>query len=284
MTKSLTTELHERFPDLTKAEKAVASYVLTHMKGVPFETAASIAENVGVSPMTVSRFLRTLGFNGLSELKDRLKSELGAAPLLISDRVNRIRKGSSGDAKLWDNFDLEVQSTLNVYELRDTPGWKRAVDILAGSSDVFVAGYQTISGIASDFSARLDYIRPNTSFLDERNGTFSELLAARRKSPCLTLFEMRRYTSLSHQLSRAAVDAGIALIIICDNHCYWAHDYTENVLPVSTDSHLFWDSQVPFLSLTNLLLDDIVARLGKKVADRIQIMRELQDRFGAFRD
>jgi hypothetical protein len=138
--------------------------------------------------------------------------------------------------------------------------------ILAGSSDVFVAGYQTIRGMASDFSARLDYIRPNTSLLDERNGTFSELLAARKKSPCLTLFEMRRYTSLSHELSRAAVDAGIALIIICDNHCYWARDYNENVLRLSTDSHLFWDSQVSFLSLTNLLLDDIVARLGKKVA------------------
>jgi DNA-binding MurR/RpiR family transcriptional regulator len=284
MTKGLAAELHESFPNLTKAEKAVASYVLTHMKGLPFETAASIAENVGVSPMTVSRFLRALGFNGLGELKDRMRTELNAAPLLISDRVKRIRKEASRDSKQWDNFELEMQSTFNVYELRDTLVWKQAVDVLVGSSDVFVAGYQTISGIASDFAARLDYVRPNTHFLDGRNGTFSELLAGQKRAPCLALFEMRRYTNLSHEVSRAAIDAGIPLIMICDNHCYWARDYTQCVLPVSTESHLFWDSQAPFLSLTNLLLDDVIARLGDKVAERIQIMRELQDRFGAFRD
>jgi DNA-binding MurR/RpiR family transcriptional regulator len=284
MTERLIAQLRQQFPALSKAEKAVASYILTHLKSLPFETAASIAESVGVSPMTVSRFLRTQGYKGLSDLKDKMRTELDATPLLISDRVNRIRKESSRDAKLWDDFELEIRATAGVYELRGTPAWTRAVDILGSSSDVFIAGFQTISGIASDFAGRLDYIRPNTRFLDGRSGTFSELLAGQAHSPCLVLFEMRRYTKLSHQLSQAAVDAEIPVIIICDNHCYWAHDYTEDVLSVSTDSHMFWDSQAPFLSLVNLLLHDLIARLGDKVTGRIQAMRRLQERFEAFQD
>ncbi|QEX15712.1 RpiR family transcriptional regulator [Hypericibacter terrae] len=284
MKAGLTNRLRKEFSGLSKAEKAVASYMLTNMSSLPFETAASIAESVGVSQMTVSRFLRALGYRGLSDLKDKMRNELDTTPLLISDRVDRIRKQSSRDSKLWDNFELEMQATIGVYELRATRAWKRSIEILAKRSDVYVAGFQTIAGIASDFAARLDYVRPNVRLLDRGNGTFAELLAGQASAPCLVLFEMRRYTRLSHQLARSAVDAGIPVIIICDNHCHWARDYTEEVLSVSTDSHLFWDSQAPFLSLVNLLFDDLIARLGDKVAERIRAMRELQDRFEAFQD
>jgi DNA-binding MurR/RpiR family transcriptional regulator len=87
--------------------------------------------------------------------------------------------------------------------------WKRVVEALAASSDVFVTGFQTISGIASDFAGRLDYIRPNVRFLDGKNGTFSELLAGCGRRPCLTLFEMRRYAKLSLWLAEAAREAGL---------------------------------------------------------------------------
>ncbi len=284
MTEKLAKRLRRTFPDLTKSEKAVASYLLAHMKRLPFETAASIADNVGVSPMTVSRFLRALGYRGLNELKASLRSDLASAPLLISDRVDRIRKDSAADTRLGSNLDLDIQATVGVYELRAAPAWKRAADMLCNSREVFVAGFQTISGIASDFAARLDYVRPGASLLDDKSGTFSELFAGTDESRALVLFEMRRYTKLSHQLARAASEARIPLAIICDNHCYWARDFTENVLSVSTESELFWDSQAPFLTLTNLLLDDVIAQLGDQVAKRIQEMRRLQDRFEAFID
>jgi DNA-binding MurR/RpiR family transcriptional regulator len=282
MKTGLADRLRNEFSNLSKAEKAVVSYMLANMNGLPFETAASIAENVGVSQMTVSRFLRMLGYRGLSDLKEKMRNELDATPLLISDRVDRIRKQSAKDGKVWENFELEMQATIGVYELRGTKAWKRVLDMLATRSHLFIAGFQTISGIASDFAGRLDYVRPNTKFLDRSTGTFSDLLAGQASSPCLVLFEMRRYTKVSYQLAQACVDAGIPVIIICDNHCYWARDYTEDVLMVTTDSHLFWDSQAPFLSLVNLLMDDLIARLGNKVADRIRAMRKLQDQFEAF--
>ena len=73
--------------------------------------------------MTVSRFLRGLGYNGLSELKEQLRTELESTPLLISDRLARIRKASKRDSKLWENFDLEIMATLGVYELLGGTVW-----------------------------------------------------------------------------------------------------------------------------------------------------------------
>ena len=175
-------------------------------------------------------------------------------------------------------------ATLSVYELIGGDVWKRAVAKLADSSHVFVTGYQTIGGIAADFVARLECLRPGARFLDGRNGSFGELLADDMASPCLVLFEMRRYTKASLQLAAAARDASIPLIAICDTHCYWARDYTDLVLSVSTQSQLFWDNQAPFLSLSNLLLNSVIEKLGDAIEPRLRKLRALQDRFEAFHD
>lgn len=282
MTEPLADKLRKAFPDLTKSEKAVATYLLAHMQQLPYETAASIADSVGVSQMTVSRFLRTLGYKGLSDLKERLRAYMAATPLLVSDRVDRIRTDPGADARLANNLERELQATVAVYELRHSPSWRRVTKQLCSAKTVFVAGFQTISGIASDFAGRLEYVRPNAVFLQSKSGTFSELFASGDNDKLLILFEMRRYTKLSFQLARAATEAGVPLVIICDTHCYWAHDFSENVLAVNTESELFWDSQAPFATLTNLLLDDVIAQLGGQVAERIQKMRRLQDQFEAF--
>jgi hypothetical protein len=81
---------------------------------------------------------------------------------------------------------------------------------------------------------------------------------------------------------RSRARGGPPIIILCDSHCYWARDYSELVLSVSTESHLFWDSQAPFLTLGNLLLDAIISRLGDSVEGRVRKMRALQERFDAF--
>lgn len=55
----------------SKADKLIASYIERNLAELPFETAKSIAERLGISQMTVGRYLRRLGFDGLEELKQR---------------------------------------------------------------------------------------------------------------------------------------------------------------------------------------------------------------------
>ena len=275
--------LSQNFQRFTKAEKAVANYMLINFDRLAFETAASIAETVGVSQMTVGRFLRTLGYQGLNELKGDLRNEIDSGPVLVSNRLERIRD-TSEEAGNWDSFELEVNGLQSAYELRGTPVWSKAVKTISGATQVHVAGFQTIRGIASSFAERPTYLRDGVHQQDGCDGTFAEVFAGNEADRCIVLFEMRRYTRLSHALLSAAVEDDVSIVLICDSHCYWARDYTDIVLPLRTDSRLFWDSQAPFSCATGLLLDDIIAHLGDAVSDRLNRMRKLQDRFDAFQD
>lgn len=281
---TISERLTRDFSKFTKAEKAIANYMLSKPDRLLFDTAASIAEGAGVSQMTVSRFLRTIGYQDSGAFKEEVRAQLGAKPLLVSDRIGRIRRDGEADDRIPQNLELEIDALLSAYEQRDTPAWRVAVDALAASDRICVSGFQTIRGIASDFAGRLSYLRPETRFIDGSDGTFAELLAGSGGSSCLVLFEMRRYTRLSHLLARAAAAQKMKIVIICDTHCYWARDFTDIVLSLRTDSRFFWDTQTPFVSLGGLLLDDVTAALGEHVSERVEMLRQLQDQFEAFQD
>lgn len=271
------------FPAMSPAYRAIASYMLANIHLLPFEHAAAIAAKVGVSAMTVGRFLRSIGYGGFGQLKNELRGAAASPGLLISDRLDRIR-GKAGDGEaLHENLHMEVNALIAVYEHVGTPLWNRTIERLVASDQVFVAGFQTLAGLASDFAARLQYLRPGVSVLDGRDGTFAELLAGSAKKPCLLLFEMRRYTKFSQLLAQQCRRQGIPVVMICDTHCHWAPDCSDAIFTVSTESNLFWDAQAPFLSITNLMLDQVVRKLKSHAATRLKSLTALQNRFGAFR-
>lgn len=282
------TALNERiargFSAMSPAYRAIASYLLANVHLLPFENAAAIAAKVGVSPMTVGRFLRSIGYGGFGQLKNELRGAAASPGLLISDRLDRIRGKSRDGGALHDNLQLEVNGLIAVYEHVGTPLWIRTIERLVASDQVFVAGFQTLAGLAADFAARLQYLRAGVSVLDGRDGTFAELLTGSAKKPCLVLFEMRRYTRFSQLLAQQCRRQGIPVVMICDTHCHWAPDCTDAVFTVNTESNLFWDAQAPFLSLTNLMLDHVVRKLKNHAAARLKSLTALQDRFGAFRN
>ncbi len=281
-TPKLPDRIKDRFAHMTRSERSIASYMLGNLHLLPFENAADIAARVGVSQITVGRFLRSIGYAGIGEVKNELRDAALSPGLKIGERLERLRATGHAGKDTHRNLQHEVNALVSVYEVVGSPLWDKAVGRLVESDTVFVAGFQTISGMAADFSARLVYLRPGVTALDGSDGTFADLLAGRWTRPCLVLFEMRRYTKCSQLLAQKAQQRGIDLIIVCDRHCHWAADHTDMVFSVNTDSTLFWDNQSPFLSLTNLMLDQVARRLKRTVAARLKAMAELQDGFGAF--
>ena len=277
----LSERIAERQPRMTRSERRIASYMLGNLHLLPFENAAAIAARTGVSAMTVGRFLRSIGYDGMSELKSELRDAALSSGLRISGRLDRIRASRGLGKDLHRNLQLEVNALLGVYEHVGTPRWKEVVGKLARADEVHVAGFQTLAGVAADFAARLEYLRPGVHAVDGRDGTFAGVFAGRARQPCVVLLEMRRYTRYSRLLAQSAKERGIALVVICDRHCDWFGEHTPLVFTLDTGSTLFWDSQAPFASLINLLLDHVVRRL-RGVDGRLQALAALQDRFGAF--
>jgi DNA-binding MurR/RpiR family transcriptional regulator len=272
--------------EMTRSERLLAAYLTANVRELALESAASVARKSGVSPMTVGRFLRTLGYDSFDDIRREASRQGGTPELHIGSRFERYsRKDSQVARARGEQLGRELETVAAAYELASGEHWDALVRQVATTQRVFVAGYQTVRGVAADFAARLDYVREGVQLLDGADGTYSALLGPLKAgNRCLVLIDIRRYARHAEQLAAAAAEADIPLFVITDAYCHWARSHTRHVFHVQTDAGFFWDTTVPIVSLLNLLMNAVVEQLGSKVGERIGRLEKLQGRFGAFLD
>ncbi len=277
---SVRERLSESLASASRADRAIASYMLAQIGVLPFETAASIAEKVSVSEPTVGRFCRAIGYQSFKDLKDHLKQDIGDKPWLISDRLADFqRRAREGEDHLAKSLDMEIAGLVAVYELARTPEWASVVKRLATSPAVFAAGFQTERGMAQIFVNQLQYLRDRVQLLDLAAGNFAELLAAPPGQSTLVIFEARRYSRLAMVLAREAQKAGIPTTLITDAFCDWGRDLADEMFVVPTEFNLFWDSTAQMASLANLLVNGVFLELGPTVETRMNEIARLHSLF-----
>jgi DNA-binding MurR/RpiR family transcriptional regulator len=283
MTASVRQRLTASLTAATKAEKAVASYMLANLTALPFETSASIADKAGVSEPMVGRFCRSLGYRHFKDLKADLKADIGDGPWLIGDRLREFRDRSRRESDaLAHGLELEIGALVRIYELAQTKEWKRVVKRLATVPQIFVAGFQTERGMAQIFANQLQYLRPGVHLADLAGGNFSDVLLDTPKNCALVMFEARRYSQLALKLATEARRRKIPTTLVTDVYCDWGHEIVDDMFVVPTDFNMFWDSTAQMASLTNLLINGIFKELGPAVEQRMNKVAELHSRFTGY--
>lgn len=246
---------------------------------LPFETAASLADKVGVSEATVGRFCRAIGYVNFRDLKDHLKDDIGDHPWLISDRLSEMRDRASRETgQAAPGLELEIAGLVAVYDMARRPDWPVVVQRLARMPQVFVAGFQTERGLAQYFAAQLQYVRDGVRLLDLGAGNFAELLASEVAS-CVVIFEARRYSRLAKVLAEQARAAGIPVTLITDHYCIWGAECSDELFAVATQFNQFWDSTAQMASLGNLLINEVFLELGPETESRLTSIARLYGTF-----
>ena len=268
--------------DGTPAERRLARYLLDNIADVPFETAASIAGKLDLSPMTVGRFLRRLGFQGVEGLKSGLRTGAVSSAWQLTDRMETLREDLKAGRLLAELMSEQVETLHRLYEMSNQKRWNEAVEMIVGAREVFIASYQNIGGIARYFSEQLSYARDGVRYMDGLNGTYVELLDHAPEGTLLILIDARRFASKSRVLAREAVAAGHRLLVITDQHCDWLDPERHAALVLPATGARTWDSFMSLAALLDFLMTSVVVAVGDAVSKRTERIAELQDKFGDF--
>lgn len=254
MSSRVAQRLAERYDRLTVSERMIAGWLTENLDQLPFETAASIGQRVGVSAMTVARLVKSLGYDNLAALKADLRGDARDAPWLLT------RPAPSADARL----KAETAAIAGVYAQAKTPEWTEVVSLLASAPRVHVAGFQTEAGLAAGFARHLAYVRPHVGTLEVAAGIMDELFDA-GPDDVFVAIDVRRYSRQFRLLAERVVGAGRPLVVITDPYCPWARDLTPHILTAEVALGHFWDMNTALASLLNLLVDGVVQKIGPDV-------------------
>ena len=272
MIKDLQNKLKRKWETFTTSEQKIAAYLLHNISGIPFETAASLGERVGVSPMTVGRFLRNLGYAGLNELKKDLR---GNAPWLPLYRNPESAREADFVA---ESLQTDIRVLTQAYTLARTAEWTSIVKMLVAAERVSVASFHHARFIGLGFASLLQHVKPRTRFADGSDGAYADVLLDSGTDNCVVLIDFRRYGRHFRLLAEQAAAREIPLILITDTQCYWARQLTDNVLMLPLDPARAWHNFGAVTSLLSLLISE-VTRVQGDMFERIGDITALRQQF-----
>ncbi len=273
MTKDIKKKLQSRWETFTTAEQKIAAHLLQNIGGIPFETAASLGKRVGVSPMTVGRFLRNLGYAGLGELKKELRGGVSWLQLYGSP-------GGEDAASPSEGLQSEIRGLTAVHALTHGAEWTSIVDMLVNADRVSVASSHHGRGLGIGLASLLQHVKPRTSFADGLDGAYADVLLDSTQRSCVVLIDFRRYSRHFRLLAEQVAKRGIPLVIITDAQCYWARQLTDNVLMLPIDDHRAWHNFSAASSLFSLLIGAVSNRMGDRFERIGDITRQRQEFVG----
>lgn len=291
MTCAFAHTVESRYAELTPTAKRIASYMLANLDRLGLETADQIAQQAGTSGISVGRFLRSVGYRNLDDLKRELRGG-GDRPWMITDRLDEYRRvagtqpadphGNGNEGPLASSLERELDAIRHVYRLAEGPVFAQVADRIAHADAVFILGIQSTRGISNAFSSYLEYLRPRVFYSVGQSGSYVDSLNSEFERPYCIVTDTRAYSRSARRYCQAAAERGQPFALVTDLSCPWARDWPADLLQVKTDVGQFWDSLAPLTCLFNLLITAVVDRLGPAIDRRVARNRELQHTFDQF--
>lgn len=123
----------------TPAERRIAKYFTEHLSDLPFETAASVADRLDLSPMTVGRFLRALGYQGLDSVKVQIRDVGGVSATQMQASMSELQIDAADGKPLAVLVAEQIRRSHHIYHLTGQQHWSDAVAMIRAASEVFIA-------------------------------------------------------------------------------------------------------------------------------------------------
>ncbi|WP_175498507.1 MurR/RpiR family transcriptional regulator [Sulfitobacter marinus] len=268
---------------LTQKEKRIAAYFQTRPEAVLVESNSDIAQKLGISPMTLTRFFRKLGFDGSADARQQaLHKVYGPNSYRIDKRFES--DGKHNDRQFGTDHDVLHASIDAALELRETKLWKDVVELTATSDGVGVTGFQTMYFLADGLCRRLAYLRDGVQLIDGIDGVYAGLLPNKGRSATLVIIDIFRYGAHGPLLAKLARARGINVVVFADEFCDWATEFTPYVLRYPAETNFALTMPQGINAGLSLLLQDVNVLLGSSAQERLKELSKAQDHFGLFLD
>lgn len=255
---------------LSPAERALYSTLQANLENLAFETGASLAQKSGVSPNTVSRFMRRLGYKGLSGLKSALRNELRSNSLLNATLIERV---AQQPADLTTHLNAEIEALKAFAEQLTGQHWQDIVQRVSDAERVFVCGFQTVRGLAQDFANRLALVRPGVEFIDLYSGVLGQWMDSQDVRCCVILVDITPYAEAGITFANHCLAHDADLVVFSDEYGIARYIDTPHIISMTTETGLILESTGGLTSALNVLLHCVAADHKEELRERMEAYR-----------
>ncbi|UXS05251.1 MurR/RpiR family transcriptional regulator [Agrobacterium tumefaciens] len=202
----------------TPSERKIAKYLIEHLDELPFETAATLAAKLGLSPMTVGRFLRSLGYRQFSDIRADLRQ---AEETAGAERVSTKENEQSHTNPFSQLLLQQIQAVQTAFDMTSQPVWRLAMNEIAAAPQVFLAPSSEGSGAGRYFHGRMLEYRKNVHYLSSDSSAYVSLWDSDPRSTLLIMMDGGGNLATLQRLSTTARKSGYRTLLITTRFYEW---------------------------------------------------------------
>ncbi|MFD5074081.1 MurR/RpiR family transcriptional regulator [Streptomyces sp. NPDC058371] len=277
-----TSQLRELFdgPRLSPGQRRIAQYLIEHITEAAFLSITDLAERVGVSQPSVTRFAAAVGFSGYPALREKLQaialSTLGSAPTTPAEnRSNELQAAVDAEIENLENLRRDFADPDQVIALG------RA---LSRSTPLTVLGLRISVSLAEYFAYAARRIHPDVRLVT-RGGSvaYDALLQSRAAGGTWVLaFTMPRHAQETLTAVRVARGAGLRVALVTDLALGPLADEADVTFATGTGSRLVFDSYAAPAVLTAALLQAMTDADPERTQARLEEYEQIADQHHFF--
>ncbi len=254
---SFVRRVRNQLEQLSGAERQLAHFVLEFPGELASYAGNELASLAGVSPSTVSRFVRRLGYENYEAARRHVREDKGAGAPLLQSATEAARHGrplavhlAQSQANLAATFEGLAEDTL-----------RALAQAVADAPQVLVFGSRSSQGFAVYLRWQLIQVVPRVTVLPGAGETLGEHLAGLGERDCVIVFGTRRQTPQMGALRAGALKAGARVAYVSDRS---SPDHPGATWSLQCDCRgpgLF-DNHVAVIGLCDLLATLVVEAAG----------------------
>jgi DNA-binding MurR/RpiR family transcriptional regulator len=266
-------------PRLSPGQRRIAQYLIENITEAAFLSITDLADRVGVSQPSVTRFASAVGFSGYPALREKLQSI--ALGTLAGGGPAEENRGNELQAAV----DAEIENLENLR--RDFADPNLVIDIgrkLASSTPLTVLGLRISVSLAEYFAYAARRIHPDVRLVT-RGGSvaYDALLQSREAGGTWVLaFSMPRHAQETLTAVQVARGAGLKVALITDLALGPLADEADVVFSLGTGSRLVFDSYAAPGVMCSALLQAMTDADPERTQARLEEYEQVADQHQFF--
>lgn len=272
-----------RYRDLSGKLREAADVVLAHQVDIATRSLRSVSAATGVSPATMSRLARALGFDSYEAMRELTRAAVERRIGGISDRALRLRSDHEGHATILERQAAACIANINELQaINPKDKIDAAVTRLLAARNVILFGAFGAAGSVEYLAYLASYFASNWMLAGRRGASLGAALAGIGRDDVLFVVTKAPYARRAVIATETARSLGATTIVITDSHTCPALKGADIGFVVPSDSPQFFSSYAATMVLIEALIATYVARSSDDTMARIKDVTDRNSQLGEF--
>ncbi|RTE65335.1 MurR/RpiR family transcriptional regulator [Amphritea opalescens] len=279
-------ELSSLYPTLTPQLKKAADFVLEHPVEVALLSIRKSAETASVTPSTMTRLAKTLGFERYDRFRQLFQEAIHTkAPSSFSQRAESLQHLASNNT---ENNVLSEYSTAtfnnleHFFQTETLEKIEQAAPIIVNARKVFTLGLRDNFACAHHFAYVGQIAFPHIQLIRGDQGTLLSELAVINEQDVIVVFGSDPYAIDTVNAINIVREAGAKIIAVTDSLRSPLAGDAAIVFTLNNETPHFFGTLVPAIALIEALLSVCVSLGGSEIVRNIDQFEENLRRLGGY--